>query len=99
MTIRRFSVRSSSFYPAEIAADGDRPGRTVVRNVPVECGGVTVRLGLSSSPTRTAWWWRRRNAPPVLKEAQSIDARESGVFPFVRQFKSLEEVIKEFNRL
>jgi hypothetical protein len=55
--------------------------------------------GYHSSPPRTAWWWRRRNAPPVLKEAQSIDARESGMYPFVRHFKSLQEAIKEFNRL
>jgi hypothetical protein len=45
-----------------------------------------------------SWWWRRRSAPPVLKEAQSIDARESGMDPFVREFKSLQDAIKEFNR-
>jgi len=41
----------------------------------------------------------QERAADVLKQAQSIDARESGMFPFIRQFKSLQEAIKKFNRI
>lgn len=38
-------------------------------------------------------------AAEVLKEAQSIDARESGMYPFIRQFNSLQEAVRKFNRI
>ena len=77
--------------PVEIAADGGRP----------LCDGRQERAG------RVRWRHRppgvvvvpQERAADVLKEAQSIDARESGMYPFIRQFKSLQEAIKKFNRI
>ena len=34
-----------------------------------------------------------------LMATAAVDARESGTYPFVRQFKSLQEAIKKFNRI
>jgi hypothetical protein len=36
-------------------------------------------------------------ATAMLKQPQAIDERESGMYPFVRQYKSLQEAIKRFN--
>jgi regulator of RNase E activity RraA len=41
----------------------------------------------------------QERAADVLKEAQSIDSRESGMYPFIRQFKSLQEAVRKFNRI
>ena len=35
----------------------------------------------------------------ILKQAQTIDDRERGMYPFIRQFKSLQEAIAKFNRI
>jgi hypothetical protein len=35
----------------------------------------------------------------VLKQATSIDERESGMYRFIRQFKSLQQAIAKFNRI
>ena len=34
----------------------------------------------------------------VTKGAHSIDERESGIYPFIRQFTSLSKAIVKFNR-
>ena len=41
----------------------------------------------------------QERAEEVLKKAQEIDQRESGMFPFIRQFKSLSKAIEKFNRI
>ena len=73
---------------------------TVAKKVPVECAGrhrdpgdiiVADEDGVVVVP--------QERAADVLEEAQSIDARESGMYPFIRQFKSLQEAIKKFNRI
>ena len=66
---------------------------TVAKNVPVECAGVTVRPGdiIVVVP--------QERAAEVLKQAQAIDERESGMYPFIRQFKSLSKAIAKFNRI
>ena len=38
-------------------------------------------------------------AARVLKEAQAIDDRERGMYPFIREFKSLQKAIAKFNRI
>jgi hypothetical protein len=35
----------------------------------------------------------------VLEQARAIDARESGMYPFIREFKSLQKAIAKFNRI
>ena len=73
---------------------------TVAKNVPVECAGVTVRPGdIIVADEDGVVVVPQDRAADVLKEAQSIDARESGMYPFIRQFKSLQEAIRKFNRI
>ena len=73
---------------------------TVAKNIAVECGGVTVRPGdILVADEDGVVVVPQDRASEVLKEAQSIDARESGMYPFIRQFKSLQEAIKKFNRI
>jgi len=73
---------------------------TVAKNIPVECAGVTVRPGdIIVADEDGVVVVPQDRAGEVLKEAQSIDARESGMYPFIRQFKSLQEAIKKFNRI
>jgi 3-hexulose-6-phosphate synthase/6-phospho-3-hexuloisomerase len=73
---------------------------TVARNVAVECAGVTVRPGdhIVADEDGVVVVPQDR-AAEVLKKAQEIDAQESGMYPFVRQYKSLQEAIRKFNRI
>lgn len=73
---------------------------TVARNVPVECGGITVRPGdIIVADEDGVVVVPQERAEEVLKKAQEIDQRESGMFPFIRQFKSLTKAIEKFNRI
>jgi regulator of RNase E activity RraA len=73
---------------------------TVARNVPVECAGIMVRPGdIIVADEDGVVVVPQERAAEVLKEAQSIDARESGMFPFIREFKSLQKAIEKFNRI
>jgi len=72
---------------------------TVAKNVPVECAGVTVRPGdiIVADEDRVVVVPQER--AEVLEKAQSIDACEARMYPFIRQFKSLQEASKKFNRI
>ncbi len=73
---------------------------TVARNVAVECAGITVRPGdIIVADEDGVVVVPQERAEEVLKKAQEIDARESGMFPFIRQFKSLSKAIEKFNRI
>lgn len=73
---------------------------TVAKNVPVECAGVTVRPGdIIVADEDGVVVVPQDRAAEVLKKAQEIDAQESGMYPFVRQYKSLQEAIRKFNRI
>lgn len=73
---------------------------TVARNVPVQCGGVTVRPGdIIVADEDGVVVVPQEQAEAVLKKAQEIDEREKGMFPFIRQFKSLQKAIEKFNRI
>ena len=73
---------------------------TVARNVPVECAGVTVRPGdIIVADEDGVVVVPGDRAAEVLAQAQAIDARESGMYPFIRQFKSLQQAIAKFNRI
>ena len=41
----------------------------------------------------------QERAADVLKQAQAIDDRERGMYPFIREFKSLQKAIAKFNRI
>jgi regulator of RNase E activity RraA len=73
---------------------------TVAKNVPVECAGVTVRPGdIIVADEDGVVVVPQERAAEVLKRAQEIDAQESGMFPFIREFKSLTKAIARFNRI
>jgi regulator of RNase E activity RraA len=73
---------------------------TVARNVPVECGGVTVRPGdIVVADEDGVVVVPQERAAEVLKKAQEIDDRERGMFPFIREHKSIQKAIEIFNRI
>ena len=73
---------------------------TVARNVPVECGGVTVSPGdIIVADEDGVVVVPQQRAAEVLKQAQAIDDRERAMYPFIRQFKSLQAAIARFNRI
>lgn len=73
---------------------------TVAKNIPVECGGVTVRPGdIIVADEDGVVVVPRERAEEVLKKAQEIDDRERGMFPFIKQHKSLQKAIEAFNRI
>jgi regulator of RNase E activity RraA len=73
---------------------------TVAKNVPVECAGVTVRPGdIIVADEDGVVVVPQDRAAEVLKRAQAIDQQESGMFPFIREFKSLSKAIAKFNRI
>jgi regulator of RNase E activity RraA len=72
----------------------------VAKNVPVECAGVTVRPGdIIVADEDGVVVVPQERAAEVLKRAQAIDQQESGMFPFIREFKSLTKAIAKFNRI
>jgi len=73
---------------------------TVARNIPVECGGVTVRPGdIIVADEDGVVVVPQERAEEVLRKAREIDANEKGMYPFIRQFKSLTRAIEKFNRI
>jgi regulator of RNase E activity RraA len=73
---------------------------TVAKNVPVECGGVTVRPGdIIVADEDGVVVVPQERAEEVLKKALEIDDRERGMFPFIREHKSIQKAIEIFNRI
>jgi 4-hydroxy-4-methyl-2-oxoglutarate aldolase len=73
---------------------------TVAKNIPVECAGVTVRPGdIIVADEDGVVVVPQEHAAAVLKQAQAIDDRERGMYPFIREFKSLQKAIAKFNRI
>jgi regulator of RNase E activity RraA len=85
----------------DIAAMGNLMATaTVAKNVPVECAGVTVRQGdIIVADEDGVVVVPHERAAEVLKQAQAIDDRERGMYPFIREFKSLQKAIAKFNRI
>jgi regulator of RNase E activity RraA len=73
---------------------------TVANNVPVECGGVTITPGdIIVAGEDGVVVVPKDRAAEVLKRSQEIDEREIKMVPFIKQYKSLSEVVKKFNRI
>jgi regulator of RNase E activity RraA len=73
---------------------------TVARDIPVECGGVTVSPGdIIVAGEDGVVVVPKDRAEEVLKRAQEIDERETKMVPFIKQFRSLSKAIEKFNRI
>jgi len=73
---------------------------SVANNIPVQCGGVTVNPGdIIVADEDGVVVVPKAKAAEVLKRAQEIDEREVKMVPFIKQYKSLSEVVKKFNRI
>ena len=89
-------VYSSSITPATAV------GRwaSVAKDIPVQCGGVTVAPGdIIVAGEDGVVVVPSARAAEVLKKAQEIDERESKMVPFIKQHRSLTKVIEIFNRI
>jgi len=73
---------------------------SVSNNTPVQCAGVTVSPGdIIIADEDGVVVVPKARAADVLKRAQEIDERETKMVPFIKQYKSLSEVVKKFNRI
>jgi regulator of RNase E activity RraA len=73
---------------------------TVAKNVPVDCAGVTVRPGdIIVADEDGVVVVPKERAEEVLKKAKEIDDRERGMFPFIKEHKSIQKAIELFGRI
>lgn len=73
---------------------------SVARDVPVDCGGVTVNPGdIIVAGEDGVVAVPKEQAEAVLKRATEIDDLETKMAPFIKQFKSLSKAIAQFNRI
>lgn len=87
---------------ARAASPANAVGRykSVAKNVPVECAGVTVRPGdIIVAGVDGVVVVPQEKAAEVLQRAREIDERESKMVPFIQQEKSLQKAVEKFNRI
>jgi regulator of RNase E activity RraA len=73
---------------------------SVSKQVPVECGGVTISPGdIVVAGEDGVVVVPKDRAADVLKRSQEIDARETKMVPFIKQYRSLQKAIEVFNRI
>lgn len=70
------------------------------RDIEVNCAGVKIRPGdIIVAGEDGVVVVPKEKEKEVLAKAKEIDDRESKMVPFIKQFKSLSEAIKKFNRI
>lgn len=87
---------------ARSVTPGTAVGRfaTVAKNVPVQCGGVTVNPGdIVVADEDGVVVVPAARAAEVLQRAREIDDRETRMAPMIKQHRSLQKVIELFNRI
>jgi len=73
---------------------------SVSKQVPVECAGVTIAPGdIVIAGEDGVIVVPKDRAADVLKRSQEIDARETKMVPFIKQYRSLQKAIEVFNRI
>jgi regulator of RNase E activity RraA len=73
---------------------------SVSKQVPVDCAGVTISPGdVVVAGEDGVVVVPGDRATEVLKRAQEIDARETKMVPFIKQYRSLQKAIEVFNRI
>lgn len=73
---------------------------SVAKQIPVECGGVTINPGdIIVAGEDGVVVVPKDRAAEVLKRSQEIDVRESKMVPYIKQFRSLQKAIEVFNRI
>lgn len=73
---------------------------SVSKQVPVECGGVTVSPGdIIVAGEDGVVVVPKDRAGEVLKRAKEIDERETKMVPFIKEYRSLQKAIEVFNRI
>lgn len=73
---------------------------SVARDIEVDCAGIKVRPGdIIVAGEDGVVVVPKEQEQAILKRSQEIDDRETKMVPFIKQFKSLGETVKRFNRI
>jgi 4-hydroxy-4-methyl-2-oxoglutarate aldolase len=87
---------------ARSVSPGSSVGRwaSVAKDIEVDCAGVKVKPGdiIVAGEDGVVVVPKEQEAA-ILKRSQEIDDRETKMVPFIKQFKSLGETVKKFNRI
>jgi len=87
---------------ARSVSPGSSVGRwaSVAKDIEVDCAGIKVKPGdiIVAGEDGVVVVPREQEAA-ILKRSQEIDDRETKMVPFIKQFKSLGETVKKFNRI
>ncbi len=87
---------------ARSVSPGSSVGRyaSVARDIEVDCAGIKVRPGdIIVAGEDGVVVVPKEQEQAILKRSQEIDDRETKMVPFIKQFKSLGETVKRFNRI
>lgn len=87
---------------ARSVSPGSSVGRwaSVAKDIEVDCAGVKVKPGdIIVAGEDGVVVVPKEQETAILKRSQEIDDRETKMVPFIKQFESLGETVKKFNRI
>ncbi len=87
---------------ARSVSPGSSVGRwaSVAKDIEVDCAGIKVKPGdIIVAGEDGVVVVPKEQEVAILKRSQEIDDRETKMVPFIKQFKSLGETVKKFNRI